>query len=645
MSEFVQISLSEAGVSEETGARDTGTGSSGAGIEPAAALSTSGDQVSPLWRRLKEHRIAQWSLGYIAVAYGIQHAVVLTTESLDWPHIVTRVSMLLLALGLPFAVTFAWYHGARANHRISGPELTIISILLVGISLLFYVFIRPSERIAEHPVTATPAMTVTAPAAKPASMSVAVLPFLNLSGDPKEEFFSDGMTEEITAALANVKGLNVVARTSAFAFKGKNEDIIAIGRALHATDIIEGSVRKEGDQVRITAQLIRADTGDHLWTDSYDRELKDVFAVQEDIARAIAAALQVPLGLQQGENLVSSRDIDPESYQNYLRGEALFRSRERGTPLTTTIALLEQVVARQPNYAPAWARLAQAYALAPNFDSASLKGSVQELRRLVNEARPKAKAAAQRAIQLDPHNADAYAALGQIQGYSNKRLDAEQSFKRALSLDPMNSLTLELYSLFLAQNGRMKQAVGMREQLRSLEPLVPAFNTATSTMLLAAGEKARALAIAEALPSGYSVRPAIIARNYASLGRYKEAADAVLQVRPGLFPLGAVENAARLLRLGPSPATLENIPDLGGFDWVFAYVGLPERALEFDEHVTDAGYWNAAFPIVWSSDFAAVRKTDRFKALVRKMGLIDYWRATGWPPFCHPTAGDDFACN
>src|SRR4029077_10431820 len=138
-------------------------------------------------------------------------------------------------------------------------------------------------------------------------ISLAVLPFVNLSSDKEQEFFSDGITEEITAALAKVPDLRVVARTSAFQFKAQNRDIQSIGRQLHASHFIEGSVRKVGNRVRITAQLIAADSGVHMWAENYDRELIDVFAIQEEIATAIAGALRVPLGLKQGERLVSNR--------------------------------------------------------------------------------------------------------------------------------------------------------------------------------------------------------------------------------------------------------------------------------------------------------------------------------------------------
>src|ERR1051326_3204975 len=237
------------------------------------------DRMSLLWRRINEHKIVQWSVAYVALAYAIQHAVVLTTEAFEWPHIVQPISMLLLAFGAPVVMTLAWYHGEKASRRISGPELTIIALLLVTSSLLFYVFVRPAAEAS------TPASTAQRTAAAPAGISLAVLPFVNLSSDKEQEFFSDGMTEEITSALAKIPSLQVVGRTSAFQFKGENKDLTAIGQALHATHLIEGSVRKDGNEVRITAQLIRADNGTHLWTESYDRELKGVFAVQEEIAQ------------------------------------------------------------------------------------------------------------------------------------------------------------------------------------------------------------------------------------------------------------------------------------------------------------------------------------------------------------------------
>src|SRR5258706_1611061 len=193
------------------------------------------------------------------------------------------------------------------------------------------------------------------------------------------------MTEEITSALAKVPDLRVVARTSAYQFKGENKDLRAVGKALGATHLIEGSVRKAGSRVRITVQLINADDGTHIWSEDYDRQLTDIFATQEDIARAITTSLRMPLGLKPGENLVNNRSIDPVSYQQYLRAKALVRGRATGgASLRQAIALLESVVARNQNYAPAWAQLAFAYALMPGFDPAMYNGTAADLRRAVD---------------------------------------------------------------------------------------------------------------------------------------------------------------------------------------------------------------------------------------------------------------------
>ncbi len=263
------------------------------------------DRITSGWRRLKDHRIAQWTIGYVAVAYGIQHAVTLTSEAFKWPNAVLRISMLLLVLGLPVAMTLAWYHGERASRRMSAGEFSILSVLLVGVSILFFAFVRASPEsltAAPAPVQEASVTAARAAAASPkGAISVAVLPFLNLSDDRQQEFFSDGMTEEITTALAKVPDLRVVARTSAFQFKGKNVDVQNIGSQLHATHLIEGSVRKAGNRVRITAQLIKTDDGTHVWAEDYDRDLTDVFAIQEDIARAITASLHMTLGLKPGK--------------------------------------------------------------------------------------------------------------------------------------------------------------------------------------------------------------------------------------------------------------------------------------------------------------------------------------------------------
>ncbi|MEA2824810.1 MAG: hypothetical protein QOF03_1292 [Alphaproteobacteria bacterium] len=608
------------------------------------------DRLSQLWRRINDHKMVQWGVAYVALAYAIQHAVILTSESFDWPRAVARVSMLLLALGLPVVMTFAWYHGIRASRRISGPELTIISILLVIGSLFFYVFVQPSE-------TASAVQRTGVAAARNASLnpggaiSIAVMPFANLSTDKAQEFFSDGMTDEIAGALAKVPDLRVVARSSAFEFKGQNKEARAIGQALGATHLIEGSVRQAGTRVRITAQLIRADNGLQIWSDNYDRDLTDIFAIQEDIARAITTSLRMPLGLKPGENLVNNRSIDPQSYQQYLKAKALLRARS----LDEAIAVLEPLVAHDPNFAPAWAILADSYTLvfAYNYGS-TISGSLEEQRRVFQTSLDKRDMAARQAIRLDPKLPGGYEALAYVEGNRARLAAAEDLFRQALALDPNDPEVLDGYSQWIVTVGRLKDALLLREQLRALEPFVPVYNSVTAEYLRMNGQNDTAITLLKAInPGGPAVgfiRNRELANAYARAGRYGEAADTLLAIpaNQNRASRRSVEDAARLLRGAPAKVSApEALPAfLDEMNFVYAYVGAPNRVLEFPEHLQEIGAGGAVgFTGLWAPQNAPVRKTDRFKVLARKTGLVEYWRARGWPDLCHATTADDFACD
>jgi TolB-like protein/Tfp pilus assembly protein PilF len=607
------------------------------------------DRLSILWRRINDHKMVQWGVAYVALAYAIQHAVILTSESFEWPHVVSRISMLLLAVGLPVVMTLAWYHGQRASRRISGPELTIISILFVIGSLFFYVFVQPSAEVATKVAPATqkpPTVGSRLPAPTVSGIAIAVLPFLNLSREPDQDFFSDGMTEEITSALAKVPGLRVLGRTSAFKFKGQNQDLRSIGQELGATHLIEGSVRKDGNQIRITAQLVRADDGTYLWSESYDRELKGVFAVQENIAQAIAASLRVPLGLKQGQNLVSNRTSDIAAYEDYLRARALVRQRglrEPAGPMAQATRLLEQVVARDPNYAPAWGLLGQAYALTTYSGSDIF---TDDVRRFTAELLQKAEAAAQQATRLDPSNSDGYTALGLARTIPGRFVQAEDFLKQALSLDAGNPDALNEYSLMLLGVGRLKDALAMRLRLQVQEPFVPIFNVGLARALWANGRNEEAIAILKAQPT-FFIRSRILAEVYASTGRYGEAADTLRAIPSRMVATGAVEEAIRLLRTAPAQDNSRQAIPLGRLGFVYLYVGAPDRALDAYEDLAEAGYPDIrnAPSALWTASYAPVRKTERFKTYVRKAGMVDYWRTRGWPDLCHPTGTDDFVCD
>jgi TolB-like protein len=601
------------------------------------------DRLSSLWRRIYDRKIVQWTVAYAAVAYGIQHAITLTIEPFELPKAIARISLLLFALGLPVVVTFAWYHGERASRRISGPELTIIAILLAASTMLFYVLVRPAER--QPGVEAAR----TAAAAPAGTISLAVLPFLNLSSDKEQEFFSDGITEEITSALAKVPDLRIVARTSAFEFKGKNVNVKTMGEQLGATHLIEGSVRKAGDRLRITVQLIKADDGTHIWAEDYDRQLTDIFAVQEDIARSITTSLRMPLGLKSGENLVNNRTKDDAAYEDYLRAKALVRSRGglRGAaPLIEASALLEEAVNRDPTYASAWSLLAEAYALLPDYVPAFYSANNDELRRIANTSLPKAEAAGRKAIELNPNGADGHASLGLAYQVRGNWLRAEDSLAKALELDPENPDAVQRYGNLLAGIGRLKEALREMQRLQILEPFVPIFTANTAFVLWLNGQDEPATRMLEGLPR-VAARAVFLPEVYAASGRYSEAADAMLAMPSGTFLPGTVEAAANLLRMAPTVvASPQMLPRLGALAYVYLYVGATERALERQQDSHEAGYIvDITYASVWRSSYASLRRTGRFKRNVREIGLVDYWRAKGWPPQCHPTTGDDFECE
>jgi tetratricopeptide (TPR) repeat protein len=455
------------------------------------------------------------------------------------------------------------------------------------------------------------------------------------------------MSDEIMAALAKVQGLSIVARESAHQYKGERNDMRAVGRALNAKYLINGSVRRAGNRVRITAQLVRADDGVGLWTDSYDRELTDVFAIQEDIAHAIAASLSVPLGLQQGETLVSNRTGSSESYDQYLRARAFVRARA----LPEAIELLESVVARDSGFAPAWGLLAHAYGLVPNnnLDGVSLVGPLEETRRIVQTSAEKAERAAREAIRLDSRNALAFAVLARTQGLRGEWAASEDLYKQALALDPNEPEVLHAYSNgTLAPVGRLKDALSLRDKLRTLEPFVPIYNIFTASIMMNSGQRQTAIAILEATPPdapGRSPRDVTLARTYAAEGRYAEAADLLLAIPPDSVNRRSVEDAARLLRSAPTRVeSPDALPVLErGLEFVYAYVGAPDRVLDFAERRLEIQLGVSS--IIWLPELVSLRNTERFKAFARKAGLVDYWRERGWPDLCRPVGADDFVCD
>jgi serine/threonine-protein kinase len=295
-------------------------------------------------------------------------------------------------------------------------------------------------------------------AAPPAS--AAVLPFADLSPGRDQEYFSDGLTDELITALSRVEGIRVAARTSSFQFKGRQVDVREVGRQLDVASVLEGSVRRSGNRVRITAQLVSARDGYQLWADAYDRELADVFAVQEDIARSIISALQVRLGTRRSEALRARPTSDLGAYDLYLKGRFAWNQRTAAGMLEA-VRYLEQAAARDSAFAKAWAALADAYVLVVPYAGASRA-----------EMWPKARAAAGRALALDSASAEAHTALA----YGAMIYDwdwpaAEASFRRAIAADSSYPTAHQWYADFLWGRGRLEEALREMQVAHRLDPL------------------------------------------------------------------------------------------------------------------------------------------------------------------------------
>jgi serine/threonine protein kinase/tetratricopeptide (TPR) repeat protein len=386
----------------------------------------------------------------------------------------------LFALG---AILYEMLTGGRAFHRDS-PVETMMSVLqddpshslgrgvppeLAGIvahslekspedrfqSARDFAFaLQASEREGSGP--RSPA-TGTARFTEKSDASIAVLPFRNMSSGPDAEYFSDGMTEDITTALADIDSLRVAARTSSFAYKGKDTDVRQIGRELGVRTVLEGSVRQAGRRLRITAQLIDVSSGYHVWSERYDREIEDVFAVQDEISRSIAGALKVRLLPAQETSLVTPGTRDVEAYNRYLKGRYYFNQRAS----EKAIAEFEAAIARDPQFAAAYTGLADSYCIYGFY------GGIPTL-----EAFEKTRAAAARAMELAPDSVDTHIALGLLDHYYAWDIDREEShFRRSIELAPRDASGYSWLACFLSIGERKDEAIEVGRRAVELEPL------------------------------------------------------------------------------------------------------------------------------------------------------------------------------
>jgi TolB-like protein/lipoprotein NlpI len=478
---------------------------------------------SAVVRGLRERRLVQWTVAYAAAAFAALQLIDILGHRFGWPEGVVRAAIVLLGAGLVLTVVVAWFHGERGRQRVSRSELSLI----VGVCLV--AVLVAGAQVGRGGGTAGPAAGdaglaahgIAADAARggvvalPAEVgSVAVLPFANVSDDPERDYFSDGLTDELIGALSKVEGLKVAARTSAFRFKGVQVDAREVGRALGVATVLEGSVRVAGDRLRVTATLVGAGDGYHLWSERFDGELGDIFAIQDEISRAIVDALRVRL--RPGAAGPVAPPPDMEAYELYLRGR-YFANRRGEEALVRATSYFERAIALAPDWAPPYAGLADA-AIAPR------RSRPEERFRLGKEA-------ALRALELDPGLSAAHTSLGWIRMWYDRDWDgARASFEHALALDPGYIWANQWYSAYLAAVGRLDDAMVAIRRTHALDPLAVAAVTHVGTHHLWLHEYDAALSFyrsALELDPAFAMARGGAGRALLALGRDEEAMEAL----------------------------------------------------------------------------------------------------------------------
>jgi TolB-like protein/tetratricopeptide (TPR) repeat protein len=415
--------------------------------------------MSDILQRLKERKLVQWALAYAAAAFALLQGVDIVAQRFVWPESIERTLIVAVAIGFFATLILAWYHGEKGAQRISGTELLILALLLaVGGGLMWRVAKNPGDTLADRrEVAAAPVAAQTAPAP---DKSIAVLPFLNMSSDKEQEYFSDGLSEELLNQLAQIPQLRVIARTSSFSFKGKEVDVATIAKVLGVAHVLEGSVRKSANTLRITAQLIRTSDSSHLWSNTYDRDLTDVFKVQDEISREVVSALKLQLlPGKLPDNTQHTRN--PAAYEQYLIGKEAGLSGRAA--VMAALAAFEHAVALDPSYANAYAELAATQASVADFaENPAQREAVID----------QALATAGKAIALAPDLPDGYATRGNTRHRMRWDWQGSQAdLARAIALDPNNARTLSNYGPVLFSLGRRDEAIALLRKAVASDPL------------------------------------------------------------------------------------------------------------------------------------------------------------------------------
>ncbi len=545
---------------------------------------------------LRRRRVPQAAFIYLTASFAAIEVTDILTPSLSLPDRAVTIMFALAIVGFPIAMFVSWRF-----------DLTTAGF----------------RRTEDVPFKASrPEQTQSAIEAPP--RSIAVLPFANMSEDPNNEYFSDGVTEEIINALAQISDLHVAARTSSFAFKDQPENVQTIGQRLNVASVLEGSVRRSGTEIRITAQLVNCRDGFHIWSHNYDREMKDVFAIQDEIANAIADHLKVELLREDRPSFVKRQTRDVEAYHHYLKGRFAW-NRRTAKDLSASIDLFQAAIAADPGYALAYAGLADTY---------SLMGWYRHLP--PQEAFERTKWAATRAIEIDATLAEAHTSLAYACFlYDWNWEGAESEFQQAIELNPRYGTALHWYAEFLMAMNRVGEAKVQLARASEVDPLSLSVATGIGWASYFEGDFEAAIKQYEtilAINPDFVIVPWFLGPAYVQAGEYDRAINLYdewagrlarapeLRVMRAHAQAAAGEHGRARRLLSTLELSDENRVPPDNLAWVYVALGEFDRALD----LLDDAYAQHCWPLVFAAAepaYASLRSEPRFIAMLDRMDL------------------------
>ncbi len=482
--------------------------------------------IRSLVTELRRRRVFRVVGIYVVATFAALQGADILVPALHLPDWTMTLLVVLAFVGFPVAVGLAWAFdvtpaGVRKTAAVEDAEVA-----------------RAPDRGADPEAVARPRPAGSFDVGAPPTHSVAVVPFLNLSPDPENEYFADGITEDVIAHLSKIRALKVISRTSVMQFKKRGPSLREIGTTLGATTVLDGSVRRVGDRVRIVAELIDVETDQHLWAETYDRQLTDIFSIQTDVALHIVSALQAELSPEERTRIGQEPTRDLQAYQLYLKGRHAYIG---FTPdsLRRAIEYFQRAIARDPEYALAYASIAMAYA------ELAEAGAME-----AGAARRHANEAATRALQLDPGLGEAHCAMAQLK--SVWELDwpgAEAEFRRAIELCPNSADAYDLYGRMCGALERYDEALALQRRAQELDPLAHRLDVASTLLRAGRYEEAAVEAVrAVEVDPDHDRARATLGWAYLRQGKVEDGLAELEQasaLSPGTFPV------ARAARSGP----------------------------------------------------------------------------------------------